>query len=147
MQELGLMERFADPALFPGLDLGDKIAASLVTTALGMGVTFSILVLLWVAIAVMARVLKAKPAKPAQKANAAPVFQAADSGIQTGDAAATTPELEQHELIAVIMAAIAAAEGKEVVSDLVIRKIDRVSGAATAWRAAGSSDCIESRKL
>lgn len=47
MQELGLMERFADPALFESLTFGDKVAGSLVTTLMGMGTTFVVLTLLW----------------------------------------------------------------------------------------------------
>ena len=41
------MERFADPTLFESLTFGEKVAASLVTTLMGMGTTFVILILLW----------------------------------------------------------------------------------------------------
>jgi sodium pump decarboxylase gamma subunit len=143
MQELGLMERFADPSLFGTLGFGEKMVASLVTTLLGMGVTFAILILLWFAIAIMARLLKTKAPKEevtktaATQAAVEPTVVATDS-VENG---------QKEDLVAVIMAAIAAKEGSEIVSNLIVRKISRISGSQTAWRTAGSADCIDSRKI
>lgn len=58
MQEFGLMERFADPALFETLTFGEKVAASLVTTLMGMGTTFVILILLWGCIAFISGIIR-----------------------------------------------------------------------------------------
>lgn len=147
MNELGLMQRFADPTLFESLDSSEKLIASLITTLIGMGITFSVLIIIWATIAIMARLLKEKAPK---KESAAPVPAAA--GVKTEQKAATTTAAQQdlgasNELIAVIIAAIAASEGTEYVNDLVVRKINRASGSRTAWNAAGTAECIDSRKF
>ena len=145
MEELSLMERFADPALFDTLTTSEKTAASLITTGMGMGVTFTVLILIWFTIAIMARVLK-KADTLKQKESAAaitpvstpvaipPITPAAETGADA-------------ELIAVIMAAIAAKEGTETINKLMVRKINRISGSQPTWGAAGSADCIESRRF
>lgn len=51
------------------------------------------------------------------------------------------------ELIAVISAAIAAFEGSQVMSNLVIRKIVREQGQVTVWNNAGRADCMRSRRI
>ncbi len=146
MQELGLMERFADPALIDSLTIGERTAASLVTTLIGMGITFVILVLLWAVIALISGLIRkseTKASTPAQPAAAAPVAETATPQPTT----VSTSSEPGQELIAVIMAAIAAGQGSEVLSKLKIQKIQRVSGARTTWNTAGSTECIESRKI
>ncbi len=54
---MGLMEMFADPRLMPDLSMGEKMLGSLITMCMGMGITFVILVLLWVIIAVMNKIM------------------------------------------------------------------------------------------
>lgn len=133
------MERFADPTLFESLSFGEKTAASLVTTLMGMGVTFVVLIIIWVAIVIMARVLKTKEIKKPAKT---------EKPVETQPSALATTDKEQGtELVAVIMAAIAASEGSEYVNNLIVRKINRVSGNRPVWNVAGSSDCTESRKI
>ncbi|PKM85440.1 MAG: hypothetical protein CVU86_02200 [Firmicutes bacterium HGW-Firmicutes-11] len=146
MNELGLMQRFADPALFESLDSGEKLIASLITTLTGMGVTFAVLIIIWVAIAIMARLLKVQVPKKESPAPA-PVVAAAKAEQNTAATVAQQDAGASNELIAVIMAAIAASEGTEYVNDLVVRKINRTSGSRTAWNAAGTADCIDSRKF
>lgn len=146
MNELGLMQRFADPALFDTLDGGEKLIASLITTLTGMGVTFSVLIIIWAAIAIMARLLKTKA--PKKESSTAPSPAAATKADQTTVTTATQQDIgTNNELIAVIMAAIAANEGTEYVNDLVVRKINRASGSRTAWNVASTADCIDSRKF
>lgn len=148
MQELGLMERFADPTLFDSLTMGEKMVASLVTTLMGMGVTFAILFLLWGIIAIMARIMKTGDNTPKKKAETANVSSVSDGPTMTmGKQVSYAESGGSPELIAVIMAAIAAQEGLGDVGGLVIRKINRISGVQTAWRSAGSAECIDSRKL
>lgn len=148
MQELSLMERFADPTLFNSLTMGEKMTASLVATLMGMGVTFTILFLLWGIIAIMARIMKTGNNPPKKKAETEKATSVSDG--QTMTMSKQAPHAESGgspELIAVIMAAIAAQEGLADVGGLVIRKINRISGGQTAWRSAGSAECIDSRKL
>ena len=54
------------------------------------------------------------------------------------------------ELAAVISAAIAAFESDKCggsISNLVVRRINRVSGPITAWNSAGLEDCMRSRRM
>jgi threonine/homoserine/homoserine lactone efflux protein len=48
---LGLMERFANPELFEGLTFAEKMAGGAVTLLMGMGITFIVLMILWGCIA------------------------------------------------------------------------------------------------
>ncbi len=135
---MGLMEMFADPRLMPDLSMGEKMLGSLITMCMGMGITFVILVLLWVIIAVMNKIMnKSDRAGGTPQVTAPPVSGAAAQSVNAADDGA---------LIAVIAAAIAAAEGT-CVNNLVVRKIQRAAADLPSWAAAGTADCIESRKF
>ncbi|MGI6733823.1 MAG: OadG family protein [Anaerovoracaceae bacterium] len=151
MQELGLMERFADPTLFESLTFGEKVAASLITTLMGMGTTFVILILLWGVIALTSGFFKRSEQKKSQPQPAASVSTIGEAPavekVAPQPVTVSTSSESGQELVAVIMAAIAASQGNEVISNLRIRKINRISGNRTPWNVAGSADCIESRKI
>ena len=108
------MERFANPDFFAGLPLGEKLAGAGVTTLMGMGTTFVVLLLLWACIVVMSKAV-ARFSSPA----AAPA-PAAEDGARRA---------------AVAMAAIAASEGAD--GPLVVRRIRRIAGPDNAWSGAG----------
>ena len=144
MEHLSIMERFADPQYFDTLTMGEKAIGGGITTLMGIGVTFIILMLLSFLIVIMTKFLykpdkKPKGGEPVQATEVKAPPQAG-AMAQTGDAS-------QGDLIAVIMAAIAAFEGSSVTSNLVVRKINRVAGPALAWNTAGQQDCIASRKI
>ena len=147
--ELGLMERFADPALFEGLSFSDKVAGSLVTTLMGMGTTFSVLILLWGIIAFISSIIRKVDQKPNTPAQSTGVIGKTPGGEATVPKPAAVSVLADsgQEIVAVLMAAIAASQGIEVISKLRIRKIERISGNRTPWNAAGSAECIDSRKF
>lgn len=144
--ELGLMQRFADPALFEALDTGDKVVASLITTLVGMGVTFTVLVLIWAAIAIMARIFHVQPPKKQAAAPASPAVTA-PAAVPAADAPSQAAAGLSGETVAAILAAITASEGAGFMERFVVRKIDRTAGQRTAWNSAGSADCIDSRKF
>jgi sodium pump decarboxylase gamma subunit len=144
MEHLSIMERFADPQYFDTLTMGEKAIGGGITTLMGMGVTFTILILLAGLIVIMARLLNKAEKKP--KGGDAVSATETKSPPPTGAMAQTT-EANQGDLIAVIMAAIASFEGSSVTSSLVVRKINRVAGPALAWSTAGQQDCIASRKI
>lgn len=147
MNELSLMEKFVDPKLIDTLTVGEKSMGALITTLMGMGITFIVLIMLWGLIAFMARITQEKPGSSSSDTSVPTVKSAnmANTPAQTGVSAGTD---SSPELIAVIAAAIAAFEGNAVnAGDLIIRKISRVSGQATAWGTAGSSEAIDSRKF
>lgn len=150
MQELSLMEKFADPKMFESLSLSEKLEGAGVTTLMGMGITFAVLVFLWFVIAQMAKFTGGTPKSP--KSNSAPTTpSAAPVTSKTIAKVESSPGVslgESTEIIAVITAALAALqEGAEAKSHLIIRKISRVSGPATSWSSAGAVDAINSRKF
>ncbi len=134
-----LMEQFVNPDLFDGLSMADRLAGATVTMCMGLGLTFIILILLWAAISIMGRILGTTKSK--KKTEAAPAVEPV--AVQETAPAAET---DNAELVAVIAAAVAASENT-LVSNLVVRKINRISGQAPAWNSAGLNDCIESRRM
>ena len=139
---MSLMEQFANPAYFEGLSMGERLTGATVTMCMGLGITFAVLVILWVCIAVMAKITH-RSTKASDSA-AAPAPAAAPA--ETPAPAAETADMADGELVAVIAAAVAAMENT-VVSNLVVKKITRVSGPTNAWASAGLSECIDSRRM
>lgn len=137
--ELSLMEKFVDPALFESLTMGEKATGALITTCMGMGITFIVLVLLWAVIVIMSKAIGV-----ADKAE-----------VQTKSANMVEPSIEQmqndtvndEELVAVILASIVAYEKSKNLSSnkLVVRKLTRLNG--NVWKDAGMADCVESRRV
>jgi sodium pump decarboxylase gamma subunit len=144
MSELSMMEKFADPTLFDTLSMSDKATGALITTCMGMGTTFLVLVLLWGIIVLMNKFLTISSA--AKVVSAAPAVAIATNTTPTVNVEESVET--EAQLIAVITAAIAAYETtNQVTSNLIVRKINRVRGQATAWGNAGTTDCIETRKF
>lgn len=144
MSELSLMEKFQDPALIDTLSMGEKTTGALITTFMGMGTTFLVLILLWGIIELMNRTI-AVTAAPS-------VVSTASSGAITTTCMPTVSVADSvdadEQLIAVITAAIAAyGSTNGVTSNLIVRKINRVRGQVPAWGNAGTTDCIETRKF
>ena len=140
MQELSLMEKFADPSMFPGLSFGEKMIGSGVTAIMGMGITFIVLILLSAIIIFMEKIFM----KMDKKKGKGEETMSPASGQKVQE---TVAEASQNELIAVVTAAINAFEGGRAFSNLVVRKINRTAGPALAWNVAGQQDAIDSRKL
>ena len=137
---MGLMDKFADPALFESLSFGEKMTGSFITMLMGLGVTFLILCLLWAFVAIMGKVMGI--ASKGDKASAKTEAAAAPSVPQVA------PTNNDDEVIAaVIAAAIAAYQGSGGTGNLVVRKISRISGETTLWTNAAREDCIASRKF
>ncbi len=141
---MSLMEQFADPTYFEGLSMGERLTGATVTMCMGLGITFIVLLVLWGCIAVMAKITH-RPAKSSESIEAAPA-EAKAPAAPAAAAAAESAETADGELVAVIAAAVAAMENT-VVSNLVVRKITRVSGPTNAWASAGLSECIDSRRM
>ncbi len=142
---MSLMEQFADPTYFEGLSMGERLTGATVTMCMGLGITFIVLLVLWGCIAVMAKITH-RPAKSSESIEAAPAEAKAPAAPAAAAAVAESAETADGELVAVIAAAVAAMENT-VVSNLVVRKITRVSGPTNAWASAGLSECIDSRRM
>ena len=114
---------------------------STVTMIMGLGITFTILLLIWLFIAIMGKVLGAAEHK--KKAESAP---AAAAPAAAPAPAKAEPAAADDSLIAVIAAAIAAYEGGSA-DNLVVRKITRLSGDMTPWESAANLARMETRKM
>ena len=144
---MSLMQQFADPTMFESLSMGERLTGATVTMLMGLGITFSILIILWVCIAIISRTVGAA-SKKTEKAAAAPAEAAAAAPAPAAapEAAEPVDETDNAELVAVIAAAVAASENT-LVNNLVVRKITRVSGPSNAWGSAGLGECVDSRKM
>ena len=139
-----LMEQFANPSLFENLTMGERLTGATVTMLMGLGITFSILIIIWIFITIMSKTVGS--AKKEEKAAAPAPAPAPAAPVQAAEAKGE--EIEDAELIAVIAAAIAAAQGGSVfVPTLKIKKITRISGQTNAWNSAGLGECIDSRRM
>lgn len=153
MNDMSIMDKFADPSLIDTLTMGEKAAGAGITTLMGMGITFLILILIWAVIALMSRIIA--KADAGRKADTEPAAAAGNGGNR---AEAASPadfididgeDITEEELTAVIMAAIEAYRADTGVpgSRLVVRKIMRTNSSCTPWGAAGIADCMENRKV
>jgi sodium pump decarboxylase gamma subunit len=133
-----ILERFADPNLLTQMTAGEKFTAAMITTGLGMGITFMALVLLWGVIIVMTKLLN--PEK--EKASVNVVEKPAP--VQEISAAEETVEGISGELVAVISAAIAASMNTSI-HNIVVRNVVRTSNQAPAWNSAGQQEQMNAR--
>ncbi len=132
MDTIELLAKFADPEVMKTLSLGDRLFAGLITTILGMGITFISLVILQIVIGLTAKFAAPKPvAKEAplpEESQAVPEVEAAN-------------EMNDEELVAAITTALAL-QLKTSVSNIVIRNIERVDESTSAWQRAGITEQI-----
>lgn len=131
-----LLARFANPEVMQTLSASDKLYAGVITTILGMGITFSALIILQFIIGWMNSILNKTKSSPV-KSTAAPL-----------PAAPPTPEPESHqddsELVAVIATAIAM-KMKTSVGNIVIKNIEKIEGNSPPWNRAGIVEQMNSR--
>lgn len=132
-----LLALFANPETMHAMTTGDKLLAGLVTTVLGMGITFTSLIILQFVISWMDKLLNREKSAAAQVP--APVKL-------TPQQAAADPvsEQDENELIAAITVAIAT-QLKTSVDNIVIRNIEKIDNNAPAWHKAGIIEQMNSR--
>lgn len=146
---MGLMDIFADPSKFDTLSLGDKVIGSLVTALMGMGVTFIVLILIWGFIAMVGKIVRKDETAAKKEPVDVPLAQAT-SAMETNPVSSGTPTVagsQDGTLVAVIMAAIMAAEGSAFTNNLVIKKIRRIPGPDPIWSHAGRNESLDSRRV
>jgi sodium pump decarboxylase gamma subunit len=131
-----LLKQFADPGVMHSLSMADKLLAGLVTTLLGMGITFTALILLQLVISWMDRLIN-RPA--ADTAGTSETATAAEPAV-----AKESTTRDDHELVAVLTAVIAM-KLKTSVGNIVIRNIEKVEDRSPAWNRAGIIDQMNSR--
>ena len=135
-----LMDLFSDPNTIHSLSFGERMLGSTITMIMGLGITFTVLILIWLFIVIMGKVLDATKKDPAPAAApAAPAAPAANAGP-------SAPAGMDESLVAVIAAAIAAYEGASA-DNLVVRKITRLEASQTGWEKAGIIARMDTRKM
>lgn len=132
-----LLATFANSDLIESL-FGDKMSAGLITTVLGMGITFSALVILLFIITWMNKLLNKTPAPSAAPAKV-------QSPKKTS---ATLPKQSKtendNEIVAAITSAIAMSL-KTSASNIVIRNIEKIDNSSPQWNKAGIIEQMNSR--
>lgn len=129
-----LLAKFANPDIIQTLSVSDKLMAGLVATILGMGITFSALIILQFVMVLMEKFLSnpadltSKPLQPQNKPDPAP----------------ETAGNSDNELVAVITTVIAQ-QLKTSVNNIVVKNIEKVETRSPAWNAAGIVEQMDSR--
>lgn len=132
-----LLARFANPDIIHSLSLSDKLWAGLVTTILGMGITFAALIILQFIISLMDKTLNNSKTKITSKAPIGPIIEASPDSKPE-------PYQDDTELVAVI-ASVIAMKMKTSVSNIVIKNIEKVEDHSPAWNRAGIIEQMNSR--
>ena len=132
-----LLKQFADPNVIQSLSITDKLIAGLITTLMGMGITFIALIILQIIISWMDRLLN----RTATAAVPAPL--SASVAPETTPAAPANLQDDQ-ELVAVLTTAIAM-QLKTSVGNIVIRNIEKIEDRSPAWNRAGIIEQMNSR--
>ena len=129
-----LLTQFADPEVIHTLSVSDKLIAGLVATILGMGITFTALILLQFVIVLMDKLIK-QPTKPdTEKTQTVKSTQTDTKPVSSTD----------NELIAVISSVIAL-QLKKPVNNIVIRNIEKINNPSPAWNRAGIIEQMNNR--
>ena len=132
-----LLASFANPDVMQSLSTSDKLLAGLITTILGMGITFSALVILQFIISWMDKILNNSKEAPTNTLATAPI---------AGKPAEAKEEVLQddNELVAVI-ASVIAMKMKTSVKNIVIKNIEKLDDRSPAWNRAGIVEQMNSR--
>jgi sodium pump decarboxylase gamma subunit len=138
MNELTILQKFADPEIIKTMTMGEKLTASLYTTILGMSITFVALLFIWFMTANLSKFIMAFENKNKQT----DVVSAPK--VVTPAPVETVVEENDEELVAVITAAIAASLNTSM-HNIVVTNIVRVNDATPAWGRAGRVDLMNTR--
>ena len=133
MDTIELLAKFADPEVMKTLSLADRLVAGLITTLLGMGITFISLVVLQIVIGITAKF--AAPAAQSEE------IAASEGGPAESVETAAAKVLADEEVVAAITTALAL-QLKTSVDNIVIRNIERMDDSTSAWQRAGIMEQI-----
>jgi sodium pump decarboxylase gamma subunit len=136
-----LLAQFANPETLKTLSFANKLLAGLVTTVLGMGITFIALIMLQVLISWMDQLINRTAARPKKTSQKAPApFPASEAASQLE----TNEQGDDSELVAVITAVIAM-KMKTGVDNIVIKNIVKIEDRSPLWNRAGIIEQMNSR--
>lgn len=133
MDTVQLMALFADPETLHSLTTSQRLTAGLITTMLGMGITFMSLIILQFVIGLMA------------KFSGVTELASKEIGPQPQQTVATPAPVEEQknddQLVAAITVALAVQLGTAA-SNIVIRNIKKVEDNSSAWNKVGLAELM-----
>lgn len=135
MDIMTLMAQFADPENLKNLSLTQKVTASLITTLLGMGITFISLIILQCAIGLLARFSGVGAPVATEQEQITP---------ETSATAATDVEDQRRkdeELVAAITVALSL-QLDTAAGNIRIRNIRRIEDHSPAWNRVGLAELM-----
>lgn len=138
MENMTLLDKFADPEIIHSLTFGDKMLATFYTTVLGMMITFTALIIIWIL-----TVLLSKFVQSIENRGKANIIEVKEEPQVIKEAEAHREE-DDEELVAVISAAVAASLNTSI-HNIVVTNIVRVNDATPSWGVAGRSEQMNSR--
>lgn len=133
-----ILEQFTHADSFALMPMGDKLVATMYVILLGMGITFTALVLIWGLTVVMSKVIMAIDS------GKKPEIKTVKPAVTQKPVVEAPKEEDQSELIAVITAAIAASLNTSM-HNIVVSNITRVSDNTPVWGQTGRSEVMASR--
>jgi glutaconyl-CoA/methylmalonyl-CoA decarboxylase subunit delta len=131
-----LLTTFADGKLIGSLSMGDKFTASLITTVLGMGITFTALIILLIMMSWMNKILNKRSSSVPTAQPAMQPQVVAEKPIEK--------QVDDNEIVAAITTAIAMTL-KTSVSNIVIKNIEKVEEQTPQWNRAGLIEQMNNR--
>lgn len=138
MENMSLLDKFANPETMQTLTFGEKMLATFYTTVLGMLITFSALVLIWALTIILSKIVRSIENKG--KAEIIEVEEAP----KTVEEIPVASEEDDEELVAVISAAVAASLNTSI-HNIVVTNISRVDDKTPSWGIVGRSEQMNSR--
>jgi Na+-transporting methylmalonyl-CoA/oxaloacetate decarboxylase gamma subunit len=136
-----LLDKLADPNLLEQMTTSEKLSASFQATVLGMGITFSALVIIWgVSILLKNAVLSIE----GKKDSGVKVVNTPQKKTQAVSEVVEEDATDDEELIAVISAAIASSMDTSV-RNIVVKNIVRVNDDTPTWGKVARIDQVNSR--
>lgn len=129
MENMGILDRFANPEMLEQMTFGEKLMASSYVALLGMIVTFVALMIIWGLILTMTKLVGEAQQKKAVQITKVP----------TPKVIVEEAKENQEELIAVITAAVAASMNTST-HNIVVRNIVRIPDTTPAWGVAGRAE-------
>ncbi len=130
-----LLANFANPDLMQSLSISDKFIAGLITTILGMGITFAALIILQFIISLMEKLFN-KQAVPAESSS---------SGYITKTPITEAKSSQDHNELIAVIAGVLAMKLKTSVDNIVIKNIEKVDDRSPVWSRAGIIEQMNSR--
>ncbi len=125
------MKDFANPEILAKMGIGERLINSLMVTVLGMGITFMVLIILYLVIKLIGSILYSRSSKKAKETVIKEeVLEVEEEYIESDDS----------EIVAIITAAITAYEG--VGKKLKIKSVRRLDPSLSSWSRLGVEDTI-----